>query len=161
MGGVDHNRGVAAVLLAEGYVMLQSRLALALAAAVVLLPAVGRTQGAQSKNIVRKPLPAVLDVTTGDLPKTPTAAVEIRKGAVAAGGTTIWHTHPSPSFVYVESGAGTWEFRGQPPQVRTAGQAIEELPNVVTRIVNHGATPLNLVIFQVSKPGQPVLTPAP
>lgn len=126
---------------------------------VVLLPAAGHAQVASSTT-VRKPLPAILDVTTGDLPKAPTLAVEIRKGAVAPGGTTIWHTHPSPSFVYVEGGTGTWEFRGQPSQTRSTGQAIEELPNVITRIVNHGAAPLDLVIFQVSEPGQPVLVPA-
>lgn len=108
---------------------------------------------------VSKPLPPVLDVTTGDLPKTPTSAVEIRKGTIAPGGTTIWHTHPSPTFNYVESGTGTWEFRGAPSQTRSAGQAIQEPANVVTRIVNHGSTPLKLVIFQVSKPGAPLLVP--
>lgn len=106
------------------------------------------------------PLPAVLDVTTGDLPKTSPVAVEIRRGAVAPGGATIWHTHPSPPFVYVESGTGTWEYKdGRPSETRSAGQAIEEPANVVTRITNGGSTPLDLVIFQVSKPGDPVLVP--
>ena len=75
---------------------------------------------------VSKPLPPVLDVTTRDLPKTATAAVEVRRGTIAPGGDTIWHTHPSPTFNYVASGTGTWEFKNQPSQTRSAGQAIEE-----------------------------------
>ena len=110
--------------------------------------------------IVKKPLPPILAVTTAELPKTPAADVQIRKGVVDPGGSTIWHTHPSPTFNYVVSGDGTWEFRGQPSQTRTAGQAIEESAGVVTRVVNRGATPLELVIFQVSKPGDSVLVPA-
>lgn len=111
--------------------------------------------------VVATPLPAVLDVTTGDLPKTPTVAVEIRKGALAPGAATIWHTHLSPPFVYVESGTGTWEYRdGRPSETRSAGQAIEEPANLVMRIVNRGTSSLNLVIFQVSKPGDAVLVHA-
>lgn len=126
------------------------RIAFAVATASVLLGAA----------IVKKPLPPILAVTTGELPKTPTAAVQIRKGVVEPGGSTIWHTHPSPTFNYVVSGTGTWEFRDQPSQTRTNGQAIEESAGVVTRVVNHGTMPLELVIFQVSKPGDPVLVPA-
>jgi quercetin dioxygenase-like cupin family protein/ketosteroid isomerase-like protein len=110
--------------------------------------------------VVSAPLPAILDVTTGDLPQTSPVAVEIRKGEVAPGGATIWHTHPSPPFVYVESGIGTWEYKdGRPPETRGPGQAIEEPANVVMRITNGGGSPLKLVIFQVSKPGDPVLVP--
>lgn len=126
------------------------RIAFAVATASLLLGAA----------IVKKPLPPILAVTTAELPKTPTAAVQIRKGVVDPLGSTIWHTHPSPTFNYVVSGTGTWEFRGQPSQTRTNGQAIEESAGVVTRVVNHGTTPLELVIFQVSKPGDPVLVPA-
>ncbi|HLI96469.1 MAG TPA: cupin domain-containing protein, partial [Candidatus Baltobacteraceae bacterium] len=83
------------------------------------------------------------------------------KGSLAPGAITIWHTHPFPPFVYIVSGSGTWEFKnGRPSEVRSTGQAIEEPANVVTRIVNGGKSPLNLVIFQVSKPGTPVLVPA-
>jgi quercetin dioxygenase-like cupin family protein len=133
--------------------MLEFRSAVALA---VLALAGGATPA-----VLTKPVPPVLDVTTGDLPQISPAAVEIRKGALAPGGTTIWHTHPSPPFVYIEGGSGTWEFKdGRPPETRSAGQAIEEPANVVTRIVNSGRAPLELVIFQVSKPGAPVLVPA-
>ena len=111
--------------------------------------------------VAKTPLPAALDVTTSDLPHAQTVAVEIRRGSIAPGGTTIWHTHPAPSFVYVQSGSGKWEFKGgRPPETRSAGQAIEELPNVVTRIVAGKKSALYLVIFQVSKPGDPVLVPA-
>jgi quercetin dioxygenase-like cupin family protein len=110
---------------------------------------------------VTTPQPGILDVTTADLPKVVPVAVEIRKGQLAPGGATIWHTHPSPIFVYVERGTGAWEYRdGRLAETRVAGQAIEEPAKVVTRIVNTGASRLDLVIFQVSKPGDPVLLPA-
>jgi quercetin dioxygenase-like cupin family protein len=131
----------------------------ALTIAVTLVAA--RAKGDLSPAVAATPLPAILDVTTGQLPKTPTVAVEIRKGTLAPGAATIWHTHPSPPFIYVESGTGTWEYRdGRPSETRSAGQAIEEPPNVVTRVLNGGTSPLNLVVFQVSKPGDAVLVPA-
>jgi quercetin dioxygenase-like cupin family protein len=133
----------------------------AVAVAVVVLRLAVRTEGGPLPAVVTTPQPGVLDVTTGDLPKTPIVAVQIRKGTLAARGMTIWHTHPSPVFVYVETGTGSWEFRGgRPSQTRGAGQAIEEPPNTVTRIVNTGTSRMDLVIFQVSKPGDPVLVPA-
>lgn len=108
-----------------------------------------------------KPLPPVLDTTTNELPKTPTADVHVRAGSLPPGSATAWHTHPSPPFVYVVSGTGTWEYKdGQPPEIRRTGQAIMEPANVVVRLVNRGTSPLRMVIFQVSKPGDPVIRPA-
>lgn len=128
---------------------------------IIALSLVVRAQDQAAPAVAKTPLPAALDVTSGDLPKTPTVAVEVRSGSLAPHAATIWHTHPSPPFVYVESGTGTWEFKdGRPSLTRSAGQAIEEPANVVTRIVNAGTAPLNLVIFQVSKPGDHVLIPA-
>jgi quercetin dioxygenase-like cupin family protein len=138
-------------------------LAVALPAAIAaaIVAAIGARAGTASPAVATTPLPAILDVTTSDLPKTADAAVEIRHGTVAPGGSTIWHSHPSPPFVYVESGSGTWEYKdGRASVTRGAGSAIEEQANVVTRIVNAGTAPLQLVIFQVSKPGDPVLVPA-
>lgn len=130
-----------------------------LVAAVLWIAA--RAQSGSLPPVVATPQPGILDVVTGDLPKTPVAAVEIRKGKLAVGAATIWHTHPTPIFVYVESGTGTWEYKaGRAPQTFGAGQAVEEPANVVTRIVNSGSSALDLVIFQVSKPGAPVLIPA-
>ncbi|MGC1761121.1 MAG: hypothetical protein WA742_17375, partial [Candidatus Cybelea sp.] len=48
---------------------------------------------------------------------------------------------------------------GRAPQTRGAGGAVEEPANTVTRIVNAGSSALDLIIFQVSKPGAPVLIP--
>ena len=111
---------------------------------------------------VATPQPGILDVVTGDLPNTSPVAVEIRKGRLAPGAATIWHTHLTPIFVYVESGTGMWEYKtGRAPQTRSAGEAIEEPANAITRIVNSGNSTLDLIIFQVSKPGAPVLVPAP
>lgn len=69
----------------------------------------GRAEAAPSPAVVATPQPGILDVTTGDLPKASLVAVEIRKGTIAPGAATIWHTHPSPLFVYVENGSGSWE----------------------------------------------------
>jgi quercetin dioxygenase-like cupin family protein len=134
-------------------------------AIVVLLAVVApwngvRAQSSSQPAAVATPQPGILDVVTGDLPKTSPVAVEIRKGKLAVGAATIWHTHPTPIFVYVESGTGRWEYKtGRAPQTRGAGGAIEEPANAVTRIVNSGTSALDLIIFQVSKPGAPVLIP--
>jgi quercetin dioxygenase-like cupin family protein len=136
-------------------------------AAVVVLTVIASSlavgaKGAPSPAAVTTPQPGILNVTTADLPKTSSVAVQIRKGTLSPGEATIWHTHPSPIFVYVESGTGTWEYRGaRRSELRTAGQAIEEPAKDVTRIVNSATSRLDLVIFQVSKPGAPVLVPAP
>lgn len=132
------------------------------ALALVTVPWIGLgARGESLPAVVATPQPGILDVTTDDLPKTSPVAVEIRKGTLAGKAATIWHTHPSPIFVYVEAGTGTWEYRdGHPSETRSAGQAIEEPAKAVTRIVNPGPSRLDLVIFQVSKPGDPVLVPA-
>jgi quercetin dioxygenase-like cupin family protein len=122
--------------------------------AIALLPTV-RADGATPSTSVAAP-PAVLNVTTDAMPKTPNADVWVLALTIPPGSASIWHTHPTPPFVYVESGTGTWEYRGGRPQdVRHAGQAIMEPANVVMRIANNGTTPLSLVIFQVTKPGEP------
>lgn len=119
-----------------------------------------RADGSAPAKVLTKPLPPVLNVTTGELPKTPTAAVQMRAGVLAPETSTFWHTHPSPPFIYVESGTGIWEYKGRPSETRRAGQAIMEPANVVMRVVNPGSSPLRLIIFQASKPGDPVILPA-
>ncbi len=60
--------------------------------------------------------------------------------------------------MYVVSGTPTWEYRdGRPAATRHAGEAIMEPKNVVMRLRNHGTTPMQLVLFQASKPGEPLL----
>lgn len=141
--------------------MTRIRSARVLSIALAVSWIAGRAEAAPPPAAVATPQPGILDVTTGDLPKTSLVAVEIRKGTIAPGAATIWHTHPSPLFVYVENGSGSWEYEnGRPADMRSAGQAIEEPPNVVTRIVNTGTTRLDLIIFQVSKPDTPVLVPS-
>lgn len=145
------------MLLSRGASVIASVAAIA----IIALSVVVRAEDQSAPAVAKTPLPAALDVTTADMPRTPTVAVEVRKGTLAPRSTTIWHTHPSPPFVYIESGTGTWEFKdGRPSQTRSTGQAIEEPANVVTRIVNGGTSPLSLVIFQVSKPGDAVLISA-
>lgn len=132
------------------------------AAAAIAFSIAIPADGNAPSNVITKPLQAVLNVTTTELPKTQSAEVQVRSGTLAPGSSTFWHSHPSPPFIFIESGTGTWEYRGdRPPDTRRAGQAIMEPANVVLRLVNRGATPLRIVIFQVSKPGDPVLRPAP
>ncbi|HEY2473852.1 MAG TPA: cupin domain-containing protein [Candidatus Cybelea sp.] len=140
--------------------MLVCRSAAVALLAAVVAPWIGaRAQSSSQPAAVATPQPGILDVVTGDLPKTSSVAVEIRKGKLAVGAATIWHTHPTPIFVYVESGTGRWEYKAGASQTRGAGEAIEEPANAVTRIVNSGTSALDLIIFQVSKPGAPVLIP--
>lgn len=130
-------------------------------AGIAILVAI-RVDGNTPSNTLTKALKAVLNVRTSELPHTPTAEVQVRAGSLAPGHATFWHTHPSPPFVYVESGTGRWEYKGgRSPETRHAGQAIMEPVNVPMRLVNVGTTPLRLVIFQVSKPGDPVIRAAP
>ena len=104
--------------------------------------------------LVAAPAP-ILNVVTSDLPKTPTADVRVIAVTLAPGDSTHWHTHPTPPFVFVQSGTGIWEFRGgRSSEAHHGGEAVMEPVNVVTRIVNRGTTPLNLVVFQASRPGE-------
>jgi len=58
-----------------------------------------------SARVVLPPKPA-LDVVTGDLPKTSTANVFVLAVTLAPGDATFWHTHPTPTFMYVVNGTG-------------------------------------------------------
>jgi quercetin dioxygenase-like cupin family protein len=110
--------------------------------------------GAGAPTPVATAAPPVLDVVTADIPKAPTVAARVITATIAPGESTFWHTHPTPPFVYVESGSATWEYRGRPSVLRHAGQAIMEPANVVMRITNHGTVPVKLVLFQVSRIGE-------
>jgi quercetin dioxygenase-like cupin family protein len=127
--------------------------------AAAVLPSLRAGAGSDALTVAA-PATVVLNVTTGALPKTPTAAVQVRSAALAPGSATPWHTHPSPPFVYVVSGSGTWEYRGAASQAKHAGEAIVEPVNLPMRVVNRGSVPLRLVIFQVSQPGAPTIVPA-
>jgi quercetin dioxygenase-like cupin family protein len=139
---------------------MKKRFAVVLLAGVVLLTTIG-ADGAGSTKAVTAPTP-VLNVITDALPKSPSAEAYVLAVTIPPGGATVWHTHPTPLFVYVQSGTGTWEYRGgRPSETRHAGQAIMEPPNLVGRIANHGTTAVFIVAFQVTKPGEPRIHPVP
>jgi quercetin dioxygenase-like cupin family protein len=143
------------------FVMNKRQKTLAWAGAIVCALATVRADGNAQPKVISGPARSVLTVTTNELPATRTSQVQIRSGVLAPGASTAWHTHPSPPFVYVVSGTGTWEFKNEPTaQIRRAGEAIMEPANVTMRVVNRAAVPLSFVIFQVSKPGEPVIVPA-
>jgi quercetin dioxygenase-like cupin family protein len=103
----------------------------------------------------------IFNTITNELPKTPTANVRVFVGTLDAGATTLWHKHLSPPFVYVESGSATWEFQGgRAPETRTTGQVMLEPANVAVRLANHGAAPVRVVMFSVTKPDEPFFVPA-
>ncbi len=61
--------------------------------------------------------------------------------------------------VYVVEGTITLEFDGREPVSKKAGEALLEPINVKVRAANKGQTPTRVVIFQVSPPKAPFLTP--
>lgn len=78
-------------------------------------------------------------------------------GELAPGAATGKHAHPTPRFVYVLEGAVTLEIDGQPPTTYKAGEAFQELPNVVHNFRNASATqPAKALGFQVAAKGQPL-----
>lgn len=71
-----------------------------------------------------------------------------------------WHSHPSPVFVYVTSGALTIELEGKDPSALSAGEALAEPLNVPMRAVNTSEKPAEAVVFQISAPDKKFLEPA-
>ncbi len=139
----------------------QKTTALAVLSGIALLTMI-HADAAGSSKVVTTAAQPVLNVITSALPKTPSADVRVLTATLAPGYSTFWHTHPSPPFIYVESGTATWEYKGgRSPDTRHAGQAIMEPANVIMRIANRGTTSVSVVIFQVSKPGEPRILPAP
>ncbi len=129
-------------------------------AAVVIVVVALALNGAGNAG-AKTPPGLVLTVTTTDLPKTRSAIVRILQSTFPPGFDSGWHAHPSPPFVYVVSGNPTWEYRdGRKPATRHAGEAMMEPKNVVMRLRNRGTTPMQLVLFQASRPGEPLLHPA-
>jgi quercetin dioxygenase-like cupin family protein len=103
----------------------------------------------------------VLKVKTSELPKVPELEGQILTLTIAPGEIGIWHTHPSPVFVYTISGEWIADFQSEQPSITVpAGKAIMEPANVVGRIRNASLTePAKLVVFQLIKPGTALLYP--
>ncbi len=101
--------------------------------------------------------PAVLTVTTSNIPNSGTQVVRILSATIPPGAASTWHTHPSPPLAYVIEGAVVIESDTRPPIEVKAGHAIAEPTGEIIRAVNRGPVPTKLVIFYVAPPGTPFL----
>ena len=129
-----------------------------LAAAVALL---GVSLAGAASGQEARPDPPVLRESSRDFPKDDQLEARVLTATVQPGATSPWHTHPAPVAVYVIEGTITLEFDGREPVTKKAGEALLEPANVKVRAANHGQTPTRVVIFQVSAPSAPFLTPTP
>ena len=80
---------------------------------------------------------------------------------LAAGGTSVRHTHPGEEFGYVLDGTATFEIAGQAPLVLKSGDSFfipADTPHIAR---NEGATPLRLISTYIVQAGKPLATPAP
>jgi quercetin dioxygenase-like cupin family protein len=76
---------------------------------------------------------------------------------LAPGAQTGKHHHPTPRFVIVLEGSVVLEMEGKPPQTFKAGQAFQELPDVVHNFRNASTTePAKGIGIQYAGKGQPL-----
>jgi quercetin dioxygenase-like cupin family protein len=74
---------------------------------------------------------------------------------IAPGAATGRHYHPTPRFVVVLEGSVVLEIDGKPPQTFKAGQAFQELPDVVHNFRNASSTePAKALGIQYAGKGQ-------
>jgi quercetin dioxygenase-like cupin family protein len=127
---------------------------LAVAVAALSVSLVGIASGQQAR-----PDPPVLTELSSEFPKDDQLEARVLTATLQPGSTSPWHTHSAPVVVYVIEGTITLEFDGREPISKKAGEALLEPINVKLRAANNGQTPTRVVIFQVSPPKAPFLTP--
>jgi len=127
---------------------------LAAAIAVLSVSLVGGASGQEAR-----PDPPVLNELSREFPKDDQLEARVLTATIQPGTTSLWHTHPAPVVVYVIEGTITLEFDGREPVSKRAGEALLEPINVKVRAANKGQTPTRVVIFQISPPNVPFLTP--
>ena len=103
----------------------------------------------------------ILKQVVPTLPTKEQLEVRVRTSTIQPGATGQWHTHPTPPIVYVLEGTLSVDRRDGETVHTQAGQAVVEPVDTVIRAANKGATPVKLVIFQVSPPEVPESQPAP
>lgn len=90
-----------------------------------------------------------------DVPSTATSDVMMQTVVIEPGGTVGWHSHGSPTFVAVKSGAVTFyrsTSAGCTSQNYTAGQAYVESVNQAHMGRNQGSTPVELYATYLAVP---------
>jgi quercetin dioxygenase-like cupin family protein len=126
----------------------------AIAVAILSASLLGDVSGQEAR-----PDPPVLAELSREFPKDDQLEARVLTATLQPGSTSPWHTHSAPVVVYVMEGTITLEFDGREPVSKKAGEALLEPINVKVRAANHGQTPARVVIFQVSPPKTPFLTP--
>ena len=106
-----------------------------------------------------RPDPPVLKETTTEFPKGGSVEYRVMTATIQPGTFSAWHTHPAPVAVYVEKGTFTLERKGTGSISILEGEALLEPIDVEVRAANHGSVPATVIIFQVSSPQEPFLTP--
>jgi quercetin dioxygenase-like cupin family protein len=125
--------------------------ALALVAGIVLCVTTGRVVDAQQQSIKRT------DILTADLAGMEDKQMHIWNADIAPGAATGRHHHPTPRFVVVLEGSVVLEVDGEPPLTFKAGEAFQELPDVVHNFRNASATlPAKALGIQYAGHGQPL-----
>src|SRR6266536_1616728 len=94
------------------------------------------------------------------MPKGERQGVRVLTASFQSRDKTMFHTHRFPVTVYVLEGAFTLQMEKREPVTVKAGQAMMMPLQVKMTGYNGSSTdPLRLVIFYVSDPGTPFLTP--
>ena len=86
--------------------------------------------------------------------------VRVEAATLQPGVVGGWHTHPTPTIVYIIEGTLSVEFKEKGLQHHKAGEAFVEPIDTVMRATNQGQTPVKFVVFQVSPPDVPDARPA-
>jgi quercetin dioxygenase-like cupin family protein len=126
-----------------------SRLAVPVAAAIVLGALSHHLLGAQSTPIKRT-----------ELLRTEIAGMDGKEAhmwvaEIAPGAATGTHRHPTARFVYVMEGSVVLEMEGRPPQTFTAGQGFMERPNTGHNFRNASTREAAKALgFQIASKGQ-------
>ncbi len=123
-----------------------NRVVLAFACSCLIVPA-------SAQQVVKELLPTP--------PKGDKLEARLVTPTIEPGVTGNWHSYPNHTVVYVAEGTLTLEFRDGEPKVYKAGEGFVEPINTVLRGANKGATPVKLVIFQLSPPEVPAAVDAP
>lgn len=127
-----------------------------IAAAAMVLAAVALSQpasSAQGPEVVRKVL------MQHDLPVPGWSEVLVAV-EIPVGGREGRHTHPGPAFVYVQEGAITLDYEGQPTKTYRAGETFYVDTGKVHEGINMGNVPARAIASFVTPKGQPLTTQA-
>lgn len=102
----------------------------------------------------------LLRETVQGMPRGERQEIQVLTATIAAGQSTVFHTHRHPVTVYVLEGAFTLEMEGRETVTVPAGRAMVEPPGVRMTGRNRSAgEPARVLIVYVADPGTPFLDP--